>query len=99
MALVQHLLDGIKQRCALGAKPVLQCPVGAKEMPRQRAAPRVGRALTTPPTSSSSVRTESVVTGAGDRWKRTPLFAIYPRFYAAANKQSRNRTNKLSDDP
>ena len=45
MALVQHLLDGIEQRCALGAKPVLQCPVGAKKMSRQRAAPRVGRAL------------------------------------------------------
>ena len=34
MALVQHLLDGIEQRCALGAKPVLQCPVGAKKMSR-----------------------------------------------------------------
>ena len=28
MALVQHRLDGLEQRCALGAKPVLQCPVG-----------------------------------------------------------------------
>ena len=45
MALVQHLLDGIEQRCALGAEPVLQCPVGAKKMSRQRAASRVGRAL------------------------------------------------------
>ena len=45
MALVQHRLDGIEQRCALGAKPVLQCPVGAKKMSRQRAASRVGRAL------------------------------------------------------
>ena len=43
MALVQHRLDGIEQRCALGAEPVLQCPVGAEQMTRQRTTARVGR--------------------------------------------------------
>ena len=35
----------IEQRCALGAKPVLQCPVGAKGCRDSAAASRVGRAL------------------------------------------------------
>ena len=45
MALVQHRLDGIEQRCALGAEPVLQCPVGGEQMTRQRTMARAGRAL------------------------------------------------------
>ena len=36
MALVQHRLDGIEQRCARRAELVLQCPVRPKEMARQR---------------------------------------------------------------
>ena len=38
MALVQHRLDGIEQRCARRAKSVLQCPVGG-------ALPRSGRGV------------------------------------------------------
>ena len=33
MALVQHLLDGIEQRCARRAKSVLQCPVPSRYVP------------------------------------------------------------------
>ena len=49
MALVQHLLDGIEQRCALGAKPVLQCPVaGALHVREVEAHPGLDALLVEP---------------------------------------------------
>ena len=43
MALVQHLLDGIEQRCARRAELVLQCPVGGEQMTIQRTIPSTPR--------------------------------------------------------
>ena len=45
MALVQHRLDGIEQRCARRAKSVLQCPVGGEQMTIQRTMPGARRTL------------------------------------------------------
>ena len=45
MALVQHRLDGLEQRCARATELVVQCPVGPKEMTRQRTIPGARRAL------------------------------------------------------
>ena len=45
MALVQHRLDGFKQRCARATELVLQCPVGSKQMTRQRTMPGARRTL------------------------------------------------------
>ena len=42
MAQVQHRLDGIEQRVALGTELVSQCPVGTEQMTRQRAAAHEG---------------------------------------------------------
>ena len=47
MALVQHLLDGIEQRCARRAQSVLQCPVGGEQMTIQRTMPWNAGRLTT----------------------------------------------------
>ena len=45
MALVQHRLDGLEQRCARRAKSVLQCPVGGEQMTIQRTMPGARRTL------------------------------------------------------
>ena len=45
VALVQHRLDGIEQRRALGAEPVLQRRIGGEQMTRQRPLAGVGRSL------------------------------------------------------
>ena len=45
MALVQHRLDGLEQRCAHRAKSVLQCPVGGEQMTIQRTMPGARRTL------------------------------------------------------
>ena len=45
MALVQHRLDSLKQRCARRAELVLQCPVGGEQMTIQRTIPGARRTL------------------------------------------------------